>query len=126
MNISTEPAPTITRLDVQIDSNKKTEVYFFAHMLGNAAPIGMLVICIEDDEHAGWISRVFVEAEYRGRGIATSLLSLAADLAKEKERGFLSLSVKNENETAQRVYKALGFVPFMTGQEGYAQFLKVL
>lgn len=127
MNIALGP-PTlvVTRLDVQIDSAKQTDVYFFAHVPNELSPIGILVVGLEDGENSGWVSRVFVEPEHRGKGVASSLLQSAASLCEEKKRGFLSLAVSNKNKAAQRVYKAAGFVSFMAGQKGYTQYIKAL
>ena len=126
MNISLKIDLTITQLAAQMDGNKQTDHYFFAHVPGEVGPVGMLVVGIEEAEPAAWISRVFVEADHRGKGIATSLLQSALDICKEKGRPYLSLTVKNDNENAQRLYKSLGFAPFMKGQEDYMQYIKAL
>jgi ribosomal protein S18 acetylase RimI-like enzyme len=116
----------IAQLHVQIDSTKQTDVYLFAKADDNAGPVGMLVVGLEDGENAGWISRVFVDAAYRRRGIAKELLKWAITICEQKQRAFVSLTVSNENSQAQLLYLSLDFVPFMKGTDGYTQYIKTL
>lgn len=116
----------ITQLHVQIDSTKQTDMYLFAIADDHAGPVGMLVLGLEDGENAGWISRVFVGADYRRRGIAKELLNWAIMICQQQQRAFVSLSVSNENSQAQLLYLSLGFVPFMNGTDGYTQYIKTL
>jgi GNAT superfamily N-acetyltransferase len=56
-----------------------------------------------------WIQSVYVEPEYRGQGIFTSLYAYIKDMAKnEKEVCGLRLYVEKENERAQRTYLKAG------------------
>lgn len=116
----------ITQLHVQIDSTKKTDVHLFAHADTHTGPVAMLVLGLDEDEHAGWVSRVFVHPDYRRQGAAKELLEWAFTICRERGKGFVSLAVSKENEGAQLLYKSLGFAPFMQGQEGYEQYLKTL
>ncbi|MFM8506149.1 MAG: GNAT family N-acetyltransferase, partial [Actinomycetota bacterium] len=70
-----------------------------------------------DDEVLGakyaWIDNIGTLAEYRGRGIATQLITTA--LAKYREEGmdFAALGVDSANPTgAYRLYESLGFRPW--------------
>jgi len=47
----------------------------------------------------------------RGRGIGSSLLSAAIELARRQEAVALSLSVARDNRRARRLYERAGFVP---------------
>lgn len=116
----------ITQLPVQIDSTKQTDIYLFAQADDHAGPVGLLVLGLEEGENAGWISRLFINPDYRRRGAAKDLLEWAFTICREKGRGFVSLSVHTENEGAQQLYQSLGFTPFMNGQKDYLQYLKVL
>lgn len=115
----------LTQLSIQIDTDKPTETYLFAHDEGQTRPIGLLKLGI-DEEATGWISSVFVEESFRGKGVGRQLLERAFALCRELNKRFVSLAVANKNEKAQRLYKSLGFLPFMTGQEGYMQYIKPL
>lgn len=116
----------VTQLHVQIDSTEKTDVYLFAHAADAAGPVGMLVLGLEDGENSGWISRVFVEPEYRRRGVSKELFKWATTICEQKQLGYLSLSVSDKNTVAQNAYLAIGFRPFMKGNEGYLQYIKQL
>jgi ribosomal protein S18 acetylase RimI-like enzyme len=70
-----------------------------------------------DDELVGakyaWIDNVGTLAEWRGRGVATQLITAA--LAKYREAGmqFAALGVDSDNPTgAYRLYESLGFRPW--------------
>jgi ribosomal protein S18 acetylase RimI-like enzyme len=116
----------ITQLHVQIDSTEKTDVYLFAHADDEFGPVGMLVLGLEDGENTGWVSRVFVEPEYRQRGAAKELFKWATMICEQKQLGYLSLSVSDKNTIAQNAYLSMGFRPFMKGTEGYMQYIKQL
>jgi len=46
---------------------------------------------------------------YQKQGIGTFLFELVADLAKQLERGNITLEVRMSNENAKRLYRNLGF-----------------
>lgn len=114
----------ISQLSVQIDAEKPADIYFFAHT-GKVAPDGLLRLGMEE-ERTGWISSAFVSEDARGKGIGTALINAAIEACRASGRRFVSLAVANKNEGAQRLYKKLGFEEFMTGQEGYMQYVKTL
>ncbi|MGI4871386.1 MAG: GNAT family N-acetyltransferase [Janthinobacterium lividum] len=114
----------ITQLSVQIDTDKPTAIYVFAHNVG-PQPIGLLRLEI-NEPGAGWIGAVFVEEEYRSKGVGKELIGRAITICQELDKNFVSLTVADKNEGAQRLYKSLGFAPFMTGHEGYMQYVKPL
>lgn len=114
----------ISQITVQIDTDKPTETYYLAHT-GKVAPDGMLRLGL-DEEHTGWVGSVFVNEDARGKGVATALLEQVIADCRQAGKQFVSLTVADKNEGAQRLYKRLGFVPFMKGTEGYMQYLKTL
>ncbi len=114
----------ISQLAVQIDTDKPADIYFFAHT-GKVAPDGILKLLTEEGK-TGWISNVFVSDGARGKGIGTALLNAAIDACRADGKRFVSLTVADKNEGAQRLYKKLGFEEFMTGEPGYMQYIKTL
>lgn len=59
---------------------------------------------------AHWlISNVGVLPEYRGRGVARSLMDAAIDTARRKGGRVITLQVRSQNERAYRLYRRLGF-----------------
>jgi ribosomal protein S18 acetylase RimI-like enzyme len=52
---------------------------------------------------------LFVSPDARGQGVATALMSAAADLARAEGRARLDLSTARDNLAAQALYEALGW-----------------
>jgi ribosomal protein S18 acetylase RimI-like enzyme len=59
--------------------------------------------------HKGFIYSVYVEAAFRGAGLATALVEAAIGLAREAKLRFVSLNVAVGNDGARRIYERLGF-----------------
>ncbi|MEM7454331.1 MAG: GNAT family N-acetyltransferase [Planctomycetota bacterium] len=55
-----------------------------------------------------YFQSVFVEQEYRGRGIFTLMYERIMELAREADIMFVRLFVEVENDRAQRTYERLG------------------
>jgi len=56
-----------------------------------------------------WIFDLYVEPEYRGRGIAKKLLKIAEDVAIRGGYKYIGLTVTTDNEVAVRLYSKLGY-----------------
>ena len=59
----------------------------------------------------GYINNVAVRPEYRRRGIASALISLLIEQAREIGLAFLTLEVRASNDAARALYEKLGFSP---------------
>lgn len=68
------------------------------------------VIC--DDVKGYLIDGLFVEKEYRNRGIATKLLKESLNIVKDKDICFVDVGAMVENKTSLNLYKSLGFKEF--------------
>ena len=68
------------------------------------------VIC--DDVKGYLIDGLFVEKEYRNRGIATKLLKESLNIVKDKDICFFDVGAMAENKTSLNLYKSLGFKEF--------------
>lgn len=73
----------------------------------NNTEIGYMGFHIILDE--GYVANIAVLPEYRGRGIAGSLIENALNYCRKKKLSFLSLEVRKSNENAVRLYKKFGF-----------------
>ncbi len=62
-----------------------------------------------EDEGAGHISLLFLEPEYRGKGLGTQLIGQALSYYRKKNRKHLSLRVADTNEAALNFYLREGF-----------------
>lgn len=58
----------------------------------------------------GYIAMLATKQEYRGKGIATSLVTRAIDLMMEKDADEIALETEETNVTAMRLYERLGFL----------------
>lgn len=74
--------------------------------------VGQLMVTYEwSDWRNGqiwWIQSVYVESDYRGKGIYTSLYEEVTRLAKSQNVRTIRLYVEKENQVAQTVYERLG------------------
>lgn len=64
----------------------------------------------EADEGDFYIDTVCVHSDFRGHGIGTELLKEAERLAMKKGYERVSLNVANDNPSAQKLYKSLGYI----------------
>ena len=58
----------------------------------------------------GYIAMLATQKEYRGKGIATTLVCKAIDLMIEKDADEIALETEETNESAMRLYEKLGFL----------------
>lgn len=63
-------------------------------------------------EREAMIDGLYVEEEYRNRGIATKLIVQAINWAKEVNVKYITLRVLNQNEVAKKLYQHLDFCLF--------------
>ena len=57
----------------------------------------------------GDIMTIATDSAYRGRGIATMLISAMTDIFRQKGLGWLTLEVRPSNTSALKLYDKLGF-----------------
>lgn len=55
------------------------------------------------------IHDVIVRKEYRGHGVGRKLMNAVIEEAGKRECSRITLEVRNDNETAQNLYRSLGF-----------------
>jgi len=55
------------------------------------------------------INNLVVDEQYRGRGLGTSLLNRAEEIAKEEDMNAVVLEVLNSNDKAIKLYESLGY-----------------
>lgn len=73
------------------------------------------------------IHDVYVDKNYRGQGIARSMMQLAEQQARDKGYCKVTLEVLTNNESAKKSYRALGFQPYQLDQRfGQAEFWQKL
>jgi ribosomal protein S18 acetylase RimI-like enzyme len=67
-----------------------------------------------------WIEDVVVDEKFREQGIGTSLIANALNRAKNLGIKTVDLTSRPERETANRLYKKMGFLPRKTNIYRYA------
>lgn len=92
-------------------SNKDYGFYLLAESDGN--PVGQLMITKEwSDWRNGefwWVQSVYVDKDFRGKGIYSQLYNKVKELAKADDNVCgLRLYVDNDNKNAQKAYTRLG------------------
>eukprot|EP00416_Gambierdiscus_australes_P017151 CAMPEP_0171069960 /NCGR_PEP_ID=MMETSP0766_2-20121228/9461_1 /TAXON_ID=439317 /ORGANISM="Gambierdiscus australes, Strain CAWD 149" /LENGTH=195 /DNA_ID=CAMNT_0011526383 /DNA_START=20 /DNA_END=607 /DNA_ORIENTATION=- len=75
--------------------------------------VGMVAIGPEWSDWHGreywWVLTMYVDPQHRGQGIAKSLLTKVKALAEQEGVQTINLRVERSNETAQRLYRSVGF-----------------
>ena len=79
-----------------------------------AAVAGYLVVCfgwsLEFQGRDAFVDELYVREAFRGQGLGTRALEVAADLCRESGVRALHLEVERRNTRAQDVYRRAGFV----------------
>jgi diamine N-acetyltransferase len=77
-------------------------------------PVGYLILAfgysVEYGGRTALLDELFVAEAYRGRGLGSQALRFAADTCRQLGRRALQLEVDRNNQDAQRLYRAAGFV----------------
>ncbi|MBC8214973.1 MAG: GNAT family N-acetyltransferase [Candidatus Marinimicrobia bacterium] len=116
MALETEDKPLdqhTVRAGVSAVFQQKSETrYLIAEVDGN--PVGNLMITKEwSDWRNGyfwWIQSVFIQSEYRRKGVYKRLHANVKQLAKDNNACGLRLYVDKNNSIAQKTYESLGMI----------------
>lgn len=81
-------------------------------------PVGVTSVGPHGDPGVAWISKVFVVAGARGRGVGRSLLERAHDLARARGYRRVGLRTRSLFTRAVALYEAAGYRPDPTGEPG--------
>jgi ribosomal protein S18 acetylase RimI-like enzyme len=68
----------------------------------------MVFVSLLDDGDAGLFA-LWVDPRYRGQGLARALVEAVVEWAREHEATAVALSVAEDNEPAQRLFRSSGF-----------------
>ncbi len=81
------------------------EDYYMAYLYGRL--IGYLAIKAEEDYI--FLSKIYIEKDFRGRKIADQFLFLVKDEAKRLRKKAITLTVNKNNIRSVSIYKTMGF-----------------
>lgn len=82
-------------------------------LMDDEKPIGYLVCKIESDKL--YISKIYLKAETRGKGLGKLLLNRAVELAKQHNKNSIYLNVNKHNTDSISFYERMGFVKIDEG-----------
>ena len=82
-------------------------------LIDEGNPIGYLVCKIESDKL--YISKIYLKAETRGKGLGKLLLNRAVELAKQHHKNPIYLNVNKHNMDSISFYERMGFVKIDEG-----------
>ncbi len=82
-------------------------------LIDEGNPIGYLVCKIESDKL--YISKIYLKAETRGKGLGKLLLHRAVELAKQNNKNSIYLNVNKHNTDSISFYERMGFVKIDEG-----------
>jgi RimJ/RimL family protein N-acetyltransferase len=112
-----------------VEAGANAGVRSFIAIAGDGAWIGSVTVIVEkvgekDFEgneivrDGGAIVGVYLDPEYRGRGVIQRLFDAALDWVRERELGYARLYVHSDNLRAQGAYLRAGFTPTGASFEG--------
>jgi ribosomal protein S18 acetylase RimI-like enzyme len=81
------------------------ENYYMAFLYGRL--IGYMAARLEED--GMFLSKLYIEKDFRGRGIAGQFIELLVDETKANGKDRISLTVNKNNLTSISIYKKMGF-----------------
>jgi len=96
----------------KIELRKKNSAVFIAE---NKIPIGMIIVTyfkpliISKFSKKGYVSNLFVDEEYRNKGVGKKLLNASLKWLKDNKVKYISLEIHLENKTALKFYRKAGF-----------------
>lgn len=116
--MTTEDIPAVVGIEQEAFATPWTQEIFEHEMTGN--DYAHYIVAVEDDEvigHCGmWvvldechITNVAVRKRLRGHGIGEALMRKAIELCRANDVRLMTLEVRVSNETAQNLYRKLGF-----------------
>lgn len=82
-------------------------------LMDDEKPIGYLVCKIESNKL--YISKIYLKAETRGKGLGKLLLNRAIELAKQNDKNSIYLNVNKYNTDSIAFYERVGFVKIDEG-----------
>jgi ribosomal protein S18 acetylase RimI-like enzyme len=71
--------------------------------------VGVIETAVEEWSNRLRVTELWVDANYRRKGIATALMNVAVQRAKDEKRRVIMLETQSRNESALSFYLSYGF-----------------
>ena len=91
-----------------IDEQVRNGNYIYFYIVDGKKKIGYCAVEAEEDKL--FLSKLYLESEYRGRGIGQKALAAVAEMAKRLGLSSVYLTVNKHNARAIAAYEKFGFV----------------
>ena len=95
---------------VLADKNRTKAIQVFVAETSDHKPVGYSFAKIDIDNN-GELDSLFVEKEYRGKGLAKELSMMTIEWMKLQKPMYISVRVLPDNQAAEALYKNIGFTP---------------
>jgi ribosomal protein S18 acetylase RimI-like enzyme len=92
-----------------IEAQMKDTPEFFIGAEENGELVGVIIASCERQK--GWLNRIAIVPEKRGRGIAILLAQKAEEVLRKKGVKIIALLIERDNTVSINLAKKLGFVP---------------
>jgi len=91
-----------------IESQMKANQDFFIGAFDGTKLVGVVVASC--DGRKGWLNRLSVDPNCRGRGIAKALISKAEEALRRRHVGVFSVLVEDSNGASKNLFRRCGYV----------------
>jgi ribosomal protein S18 acetylase RimI-like enzyme len=68
-------------------------------------------VLVSHDARKGWINRLVVAPEHRGRGLGRELLGKAEEDLRQRGIGIFAVLIERDNEASRNLFRREGYVP---------------
>jgi ribosomal protein S18 acetylase RimI-like enzyme len=106
--LSYRPDGRDSRGEIERQLELPTSIYLMAEMEG----VLVGTVLGTHDGRKGWINRLAVAPEHRGRGIARMLVEETERRFFELGMGIVTVMIEDWNDVSAKVFKKLGYEPF--------------
>jgi len=84
--------------------------YLYYLLQSGSDRIGYTAVHPEPENHAMFLSKIYIRKSFRGQGCSRAVVNFIANLCRESGLGMIYLTVNKRNFSSIAVYKKLGFV----------------
>lgn len=125
--MTSEYIPSIARIEAECFSTPWSEQALWEEL---SVPAAVFITALIDGKVAGYmgmhhlgnigyVCNIAVSSEFRGRGVASTLIGSQIDYARTHGLSEISLEVRSSNTPAQALYEKFGFVRLGTRPNFY-------
>lgn len=103
-----KPGGRDSQLNIEKEVKLNNNQFLFAKV--NKTFVGSILVT--HDGRKGWINRVAVIPEFRGKGIARKLVERAEKWLDQQGIGIYACQIEDYNQDSFEAFKKMGYIPF--------------